>query len=813
MTRFTPSRLDAGIFLISFAVLLFELLLTRVFSVTMYYHLSFLVVSLAMLGLGASGLLANLAPRLFAPDRMSIQAAWSSLLFAATAVASVAYALTQRVRVESLSANWNDIAIIFGFCTVPFVVGGLTVALLLTHNAERANRLYFFDLVGAALACVAFVPATNLLGAPTAILASAAVAASAAAVLAGPARATRAVASLAAITLAAAAGLNTTRHFFDVSVVKGDNQRPVLALGWNSFSRVEVNGIPEDLVRPLRPVVDGLSSRLDPAYRVREVWLRYDADAATPITGFDGDPSKLEHLGYSILSAAYHTRRFDNVLVIGSGGGQEILTALHLGSGPVTGVEINPTTIEFMRGPFREFTGGLYDGYPGVRIVHDDGRTFVRGANEQYGLIQASLVDTWAASASGAHALTENSLYTVEAFQDYLARLQPDGMISFSRWYFDPPSETLRLCAVAAEALRRTGTSEPERHLAVVRTEPQPGRPAIATLLVKRSPFTPEELGALRAWAAEMDFRCEFLPGDAGAGNSFHQLFGPGAESFIAAYPLDIGPVFDDQPFFFDRVPLLPWVANRLGISDSIVGRQTLTLGGQSLLVALLMSLAFTLMLLVLPALLGRRGGGNAARGALWVVYFACLGLGFIVVEIVLIQRFSLFLGYPVYSLAVVLFTLLLASASGSLAAGRIRGSGSLVRVLFALCGALIVYAAVVPLVTLALAGAPAWARIAAAAATMAPVGFLMGMPFPTGLRLAGVEGERLVPWAWAVNGASSVLGSVLAVVFSMTFGFSTSFFIGVAAYAVALGVAWALARGHATEVVAAPEPARYAAD
>ncbi|MGH9840907.1 MAG: hypothetical protein ACREEM_19200, partial [Blastocatellia bacterium] len=595
------------------------------------------------------------------------------------------------------------------------------------------------------------------------------------------------------------------RPFFDVRTVKGEVQPPMLALKWNSFSRVEVVGTPDTMWLPRPPFFAGYSKTLDPGFKIPEVWLRYDAGAATQITRFDGDTGRLPHLRHDVASAPHQMGRRRNVLVIGPGGGRDLLSALHMGSGPVTGVEINPITIELMRGQFRDYTGGLYDGFPGVSVINDEGRSFVRHATAEYDLIQASLVDTWAASAAGAHALTENNLYTVEAFEDYLRRLTPGGVIAFSRWFGQPADESLRVVTLAIAALRRQGLTDAAPHIYVVRTNPDETKlPSLGTILVKRSPFTPDELARLRGWATRMRFLVDYSPDDPSNDvkqGDFHHLLGPDSARFIAEFPADISAVYDDRPFFFNRVPLFAWMAHRFGLPASKAGQGELTQGGQTLLLSLVVTAACMLLLLFLPlAAAGWKGRATGEevtlarvgrkRAVLWAIYFAGLGLGFIMVEIVLIQRFSLFLGYPVYSLSVVLFTVLLAGATGSFLADRWSPDRVLPRILALLCGVLALYALALPRLLDATLSASTPVRIIIAAAVVAPLGLLMGMPFPTGLRRAGREANGLVSWAWAVNGAASVFGSTLTVLISMSYGFTVSFLAGAGAYALALGVA-----------------------
>ncbi|MFN0120968.1 MAG: hypothetical protein ACKV2V_10735 [Blastocatellia bacterium] len=805
MNSLRPSRLDSGIFLISCAVLLIELLLTRIFSVTMFYHLSFMVVSVAMLGLGIAGLIVNLWPGLFRRERLPSQLALGAMLFAVTSVLAIGTAFRVGVRLEMDTGNWLRIGLIYVVCIIPFLAGGMVVALILTHHAKQANRLYFFDLLGAAVGCLLFIPATNWLGAPTAVILGAAIATASAIVLArnqldAAAPYLRGAAVTLCLLLSVAVLANLRWNFYDVKYIKGERQLAMLALKWNAFSRVDVQGTPQDLWVPHKPFFAGFSSTLDPEFKIPEAWLRYDADAATQITNFDGDLSRLKHLRYDVSSSPHQMRRNNSVLIIGPGGGRDVLTALSMGASSVTGVEINPITVQLMRKRFRTFTGGLYTGYPGVRIVNDEGRSFVRQSGEKYDLLQASLVDTWAASAAGAYALTENSLYTVEAFEDFLGHLNPDGIIAYSRWY----PETLRVVGIGKEAMRRQGFHDPAKHVFVVRTdEAETKLPSLVSLLFKRSPFTGEELTRLRNWAGEMKFRVVYSPDDLDrdvAATEFHQLLSPLGDGLIENYPADISPVFDDRPFFFSQVPLLPWIGNRLGMTNSPIGAGPLNLGTQTLLISVITTAVCTLLLLLLPLVAAKWGRGEAGapslggvsrkRALLWAVYFAGLGLGFIMIEIVLIQRFSLFLGYPVYSLSVVLFTILLASSIGSFLAGRWSEKRALPLILVTLCGVLILYAAILPLIIDAALGLGTTWRLLIAALLTAPLGLLMGMPFPTGLQRAGGEASGLVSWAWAVNGAASVFGSTLAVLISMTWGFSVTFLMGAAAYGIALCVA-----------------------
>lgn len=781
-----PAAQDAGIFLVSFAVLLVELLLTRVFSVTLHYHLAFLVVSLAMLGFAASGVAVGLYHG--ASAGLRALPCFAALGLAIGTLTASALALRVSVGMNAAPGDMLRLALLYAGSLVPFFAGGLVVASLLAVNPQRTHRLYFFDLLGASLACAAFVPMIEWLGAPTALIFAASVAALGGATLAFPARGRGAFAVALAAALAAAAAANARTAFFDVRSAKGEAQERLLFAGWNAFSRVELAGRSDALERPGPPASHGFSARLPKAVRVPELYVRLDAGAATQVTGLpDRELSRLGHLGYDVTSAAYRLRRYARVLVIGPGGGRDVLTALHFGSGPVTAVEVNPLVIDLLRGPLREFTGGLYADWPGVEVVHDDGRAFVIRSQARFGLIQVSLVDTFAAAAAGAYALVENGLYTVEAMGDYLDRLAPDGVISFSRWFGDPPVEPLRLASIAGEALARRGVADASGHLLCVRTlQEDTGRPSVATILIGRRPFTRAEADSLATWAEAMGFALEYRP-DASAGGqfagAFHALLGPGRARFLEDWAYDATPVDDDRPFFFDRVPLVEWLLGRAGLLDTPRSRPELTQGAQTLLFCALVSILAALLFLLLSALAGSRAALTPRR-LVWILYFLCLGFGFIVVEVTLIQRLTLVLGYPAYALSVVLFTLLAAGGIGSQLAGR-RSWAELPALLGVLCLGLGLLALALPRLQ-ALAAVPPAARIAAVAGMLAPLGMLMGMPFPSGLRRAAAEDPSLVGWGWAVNGAAAVMGSVACVVIAMTAGFRASLLAGLLAYAAA---------------------------
>jgi hypothetical protein len=478
--------------------------------------------------------------------------------------------------------------------------------------------------------------------------------------------------------------------------------------------------------------------------------------------------------------------------VIGPGGGRDLVSALVFGAGHVDGVEINPIIADdVMRDRFREFSGGIYTN-PRVRITVDDGRSFVRRSPDRYDVIQASLVDTWAATAAGAYTLTENSLYTVDAFNDYLDHLNDRGILTITRWVFDG----LRLVSLAQEACEARGWSAADR-LAIVRQKD------VATFLLKKTPFTTGEIDQLRAIAARLQFDVLYAPGgdariddDFGAGTQLGDyarlIRAPDRHAFYASYPQDITPTTDDRPFFFHTTK----VGDQF---QTAFGRSMLFGNGLSALLTLMaISAALVLLFIVGPLLLAAFNppeGGHHVRGlphrwAAWLAFFGALGAGFMLIEVAVLQRFVLLLGHPVYSLTVTLFSLLLGTGLGAAWSRRfpdtaLRHTGAIALALIAVLGGVIILI-VTPIVAWAIPFARA-ARMAIAVATLLPLGIALGLPMPTGLRMLSAKAPQMIPWAWGINGALSVVGATLAIFIAMNWGFNTTLFAASATYAIGL--------------------------
>lgn len=772
-----------GIAAVSAALLMTELALTRIFSVTMYYHFAFLAISIALFGLSASGVLVYVLRRPLA--RVDTQALLSggAVLHAAVTLIALAFLVRIRVGLNYSPENLRLMLAIYTLAALPFLTGGAIVTLAFSRLTARINVLYGADLIGAAAGCLVLIPLLNILGAPGVVFTAAGLTAAAAMAFAAPA-ARRRIAALAIVVLALPAGLQIAgRGPFDVVDTKGHEGDTVLFSRWNSFSRVAVYDRPHG-DWSLSPRFTGT---LGPS-----LFMDIDSAASTPIVQ-TRTPEDAAYLRYELTSLAYHLveDRTEkpagfSALVIGPGGGRDLLSALVFGAQKVDGVEINPIIArDVMLGRFRDYSGGVYAN-PRVAIHVEDGRSFVRRTDTRYDVIQASLVDTWAATAAGAYTLTENSLYTSEAFGEYLDHLTDGGMLTITRWVFDG----LRLVSLAQEACAERGL-DASRHLAIIRLD------RVATFLLKKTPFTPAEVAQLRMLSSDMGFTLLYAPGEpevASADDAIEmQRTGTSAadyrrlilaedrQAFMAAYPLDITPTTDDRPFFFHTTRLVDQGRAAFG-SVGLFGN-----GLSALVTLMIISISLVAMFVVLPLAISSDRPGAGWAG--WLTYFAALGGGFMLLEVALLQRFVLLLGHPVYSLTVTLFSLLLGTGLGSLISRRVpdeRVKRATVRALLAAAAVAVSVALLLPAIIDAAIPWPLPVRIGLATLLLLPIGVLLGMPLPGGMRLLSRARPALVPWGWGLNGAFSVVGATLAVFIAMNWGFSTTLSISALVYGFA---------------------------
>lgn len=745
-----------GVLFTTLATLLLELSLTRIFSVIFYYHFAFLAISIALFGLGVGGVfsyvIAGWRGSLF--SKLGWLAAGNSFVV----VGSLAFLLTR----NGEFTNWTLAAVYFA-SALPFFFAGAIVSLVISETIDRVDKVYFFDLIGAAGGCLALVPLLNTFGGPNTVLVVAMLFAASSSVWFSLSQraAGRAAGVALGLVLMAVLIVNARWPFLDVRYAKGQTLANEKFVKWNSFSRIA----------------------LTPEPGSNRTAIVIDADAATgiPEFNFNGLTSKdLEDLLYQGPGLPYVLRPAAKTLIIGPGGGWDVSRALASGSKDITGVEINPIIANtIMRERFADISNRLYL-RPEVNIHVEDGRSFVRRSTEKYQVLQATLVDTWASTAAGAFALSENNLYTSDAFYDYLSHLTDDGILVFTRWGFDPPRESLRLLSLARVALSRLGENDPARHVIVARQGSVQGWGAQDTVMISRKPFSATDIATAKTSIDRAKMLTVYLPGTDTDSPFADLLLTNDPKSFYRSYQYNVAPVDDDQPFFFYTVqPRDLWAFVTDGTKNSAdykINRAVPLLFG-----LLVVSLTATFLILALPPLLLGNKLPTKKNEQRSLVYFLLIGTGYILVEIALIQKFVLFLGHPTYSLTVIVFSMLVFSSLGSRTSRtNWRGVGVLIAI------AIVLLAFAVPVVTNVGTGWPLIQKCIVAMLLIAPAAFLMGIPFPQGLRLLEAQNPPVVRWAWSVNAASSVLGSAAAIFFAIYLGLKTTLLIGAICYLLA---------------------------
>jgi spermidine synthase len=769
-----PERtLLASLGLTSFAALLLELSLTRLFSVVLFYHFAFLAISIALLGLGAGGVFAYLLKKRLARTDTRTLAARLCIDNSILVLFVLEIVLRVPVALEVSGRNFLHLSAIYVAAALPFFLTGLLFSVVFARETWRAPRLYGADLGGGALACLAVVPLLNWIGGPNTILAASVAMAAAAMIWTESSRVRRLAGGLVALFVVLIAANHSSR-LIDVIYAKGifRDQSRVEFARWNALSRVEVDR------------------------RGQAKVIVIDADASTFIMNCDLAHWHDTNWEHDLMSAppalANVLRPHGEFAIIGPGGGVDVLRAVANGSPSVTGIEINPIIADtIMRGRYADFSQRLYQ-RPEVHIHVTDGRSYLRSTPQRFDVVQMTLVDTWASTAAGAFALSENNLYTVEAFHEYFEHLKPDGMIAITRWEFRRPREALRVVSVAMRALHSLGVANPSRNFIVASqgSLDEDGIPVV--VLAKKRAFTPEEESAVLAhFKKYAELAPLYLPSSP-AKNPFAELIASNnPHQFAQSYSYNVAPVSDNAPFFF--FTLKPGQIFEEGLRRQGIDWKV-NLGVLVLILVLVISLAAVLAFLILP--LALQGG---RQSPLPLLYFVAVGLGYVLVEIAFIQRFVLFLGHPTYALTVVIFLLMLSSGAGSLFSRRwLPRTGLAWMPITLVIAALLVDVFFLPNWLEAWVGLGLYSRMAVSGLLLAPLGFVMGMPFPTGLRALAVglvvdvpsgatSEDNAVEWAWAMNAAASVLGSVLAMVIAIQFGLTVTLASGATAYLLAL--------------------------
>jgi len=786
-------RASIAIFLLAMSVLMLEVALTRIFSAMSWHHFAYLIISLAFLGFGAASSFLTISPR-FATEGLNEKLLGKySLAFCLASV--LGFAAATKVRFYPMDAYYfNDYSNAFSLLMLYMIVGmqfffaGVCIGYLISNAGEAINRIYFADLVGAGIGTLLSIAGINYLGAEATIYAAASASGLVSVMyLAKGSRWPLKAGAVAALILCVLMSLVARSHqifpvYFPPEKVFRSALQPHY-YRWHVVSRI-------DVMEPVRflPNFGGALSRSVeheiPAIRA----IMQDGTAPTGIMNVPGgDLQRLPLLGDFLQGAPYVIKKNpEQSLVIGVGGGIDVLIALYNGSKHVVGVEVNPVTVDAIKNRYADFAGRIFN-RPDVELVTAEGRHYLTATDKRFDVIQLSGVDTYSALALGAYALAENYLYTTESMHSYWEHLTENGILSFSRWLFTPPRETLRLVAIQLEALQQMGIRRPDLHFMLIAG--QSDQEFWVETLLKKTPFTETEATAYRTWADRLQFQILYDPYNwqDNIFNSTIRASNLERALIIDEYPYNIRPINDDNPFFFQFYrwrSLWHPMASKGGYFI-----ERFPLGLAVLFVSLVQIFLLAAAFIIAPLLPQGAQLRRIKHKVRVLVYFGALGLGFIMVEIALLQKYTVFVGGPIYSMAITLFAILVFSGLGSLLSQRFNPSGrhSLTLIIAILVVGISAESIFADYALPQLMFLPHGARCLVTIAALAPLAIMMGMPFPMGLRVTQRLGKIIVPWAWGVNAVTTTLGSILCVLASMTWGFTASLLAAGVIYLIGL--------------------------
>jgi len=774
-----PFPTFAGIFLLSASVLCTELLQMRLLSYMLWHHLAYMVISMALLGLSAGGvMLAVFHKRILAKWQF-----WLPLFTALSGLLTIlTFSLLTRLSLDTFTLDLSNLLFLllyYALLAIPFAVAGLSLSIAFTVGIHSIGKLYFSDLLGAATGAMLYFVIIEPLGAPRALTVASFLAGAAGICFAlnDPMKFAKARALALAMVLLAfiplAEGLIVPEPAYTKAISwlrRLDPTARIVFTKWTPISRIDCMVSSKPSNPWLAGKANGEDLRMITIDGDASTWMTRRPDASGELPRPPAGQMRTFHLAFLLLNKP-------EVLIIGAGGSDEIFTAIQMDATSVAGVELSSATLSLSTSVFPEFVGNVYLN-PRAKAIWGEGRGFIRRSDRKFDLIQMTGVDTWAGLSSGAYVLSENYLYTVDAFSDFLSHLKPGGIFSVERWALFPPRESLRMVSLACEALSKTGVQDSAKHIVVLNTAAAP----FVRVLVKNEPFTPEQVGILKKAVEGMGGRV-LAPAGAPSVNAYEaviQSYRSGDQgAFFRDYPFDVKPVYDDSPFFFEYYK---W--SRL--FDDMWSKEPRSYTGANKPVALtvlsallIQACVLSLLLLILPLRLRQVAIPREVvlpAGA----YFAGIGAAFMFVEIGFMQRFVLFLGHPAFSIPAVLCSMLLFAGLGSYLFSLLQARlGDRLRFAILLIPAVILLISfIIPYVFDLFLGKSFTARIIVSAILVGLPATIMGVAFPLGLSTIRRVSEVAVPWAWAVNGASSVVGSVAVIIVAMGLGFSSAMVI-----------------------------------
>ena len=794
----------AAISLLSGSALAYEVLLIRLFAIIQWHHFTYLIISVALLGYGVGGTLVAIGQDAM-KARFEAVFVVAAALFGLTAMGG--FLLAQRVAFNPLELLWDplqpllllSIALLL---MVPFACAATAICLSFSRFAGEPHRIYSYDILGGAAGSLGIVASLFVLAPMTALQ----LIGSLGLIVAGLALLARGPQSrwLAAMLIVAAIALPHAlpvgwltllpSEYKDLSQTLRIKGTTVLA------QRSSPIGLVTAVASPVVPFRDAPGLSLNaPEEPPTQIAVFTDGNGPSALTSYDGRREPLRYLGYLTSALPYHLLDKPRVLVLGAGAGADVLQAIYFNARSVDAVELNPQVIDLVQQQFGEFSGRPYSA-PSVRVHIAEARGFVAARQDRYDLIQVALLDAFGTSAAGLHGLNESHLYTVEALQEYLDHLNPGGMLALTRWISLPPRDVLKLFASARQALENSGIAKPALRLALIRSW------RTATLLVKSGEFSVAEIAALKQFCQSRSFDVAYYPGiqesevnrynlldRAYLFEDLQALLTPQRDRFMDRYKFNIRPATDDRPYFFQ---FFKWTALPELLRLKEQGGMPLLEWGYPVLVAsLVQALLVSPLLILLPVWLGtrRRIGATSTLPGLRTrigLYFSAIGLAFMLLEIAIIQKFSLFLTHAVYAVATSLSAILFFAGLGSHFSRYLQkwspSSRAVLAPVIAICLFASLYLLLLPGLFHQLMALGFGFKLALCVALLAPLGLAMGMPFPLGLATVAGNCEPLVPWAWGINACASVIGAILASLLAIHFGFTAVVIVALLLYLLA---------------------------
>ncbi len=791
--------------LLSAAALGYEILLIRLFSIIQWHHFAYMIISLALLGYGMSGTFLSFMQQRLLP-RYSLTLMLNLALFALSTLPCFLLAQHIQFNPEEMLWNWREVlrlVALYLLLTLPFFFAANSIAITLSRYRERITRIYAADLLGAGIGSLAVllllyaVPPLPGLSILSAIALACLVVAAIELRLPARNRITAAVILL----MVPGVWLGNTLQL-ELSPYKSLSQELSVdgaRIINQRYSPLGLLHVVENAIIPRR-YAPGMSLNAM-AGPPQQLGLYSDGNSLGAITRDTGEPQSLQFLDQLTSALPYHLQHPDSVLVLGAGGGMSVLQAEYHKAREIHAVELNPQIIDLLSDDYAKFTNNLYR-RPGVHVYIDEARGFVTNRKNRYSLVNLSLQDASGSSSAGLYSLSENYLYTTEAFRAYLDILEPEGYVAITQWIKLPPRDTLKLLATAIDALRASGIEQPDTQLMLIRGW------QTSTLLIKNGSFTTDEIEAMQLFCRSHAFDVAWYPGIQTAEVNrynqlkepyFHQaaqaLLGPDRQSFLDSYKFDVTPATDDQPFFhnFFKWSTLMEILRLRGQG----GLPLLETGYPVIIATLAQAIILSLVLVLLPLLLlKKQGSPETPRTVLRlrvVAYFAAIGIAFLFLEIAFIQKFMRFLHQPVFTAAAVLASFLIFAGLGSFWSRRYsmrdRQRTGVFRAATGIVLMGLVYLFLLDPLFNWLSAWPAIAKMVVSILLIAPLAFFMGLPFPLALSRLGKQAPTLIPLAWGVNGCASVLSAVLATLLAIHFGFLAVVILALMLYGVSVFV------------------------